>query len=172
MLVAATAGARGRVIVVVAGGGAESFGSIGRRGGESGLPTGGASVDGLTGAVVTLGAFAGGTFGGGRAFSCGGLDVVVVVVSGVVVGSTGCVAEAAAAVASTSEAARFRELPPWSPLPVAAGSDGTSAAVPGLPSDCGVTRRPVGIGSIALVVASRTCDIVMAREGGLALCWT
>ena len=111
MLVAATAGARGRVIVVDAGGGADSFGSIGRRGGESGLPIGGASVEGETGAVWTAGAFAGGTFGGGRAFSCGGLDVVVVV-SGAVVGSTGCVAEAAAAVASTSGAARFRELPP------------------------------------------------------------
>ena len=112
MLVAATAGARGRVIVVVAGGGADSFGSIGRSGGESGLPTGGASVDGLTGAVVNLGAFAGGTFAGGRAFCCGGVLVVVVVVVGVAVGSTGRVAEAAAAVASTSGAARFRELPP------------------------------------------------------------
>ena len=96
--------------------------------------------------------------------------VVVVVVSGAVVGSTGCVAEAAAAVAPASGAARFRELPPWPSLPDAACSDGTSAAVPGRPSDFGVMRRPVGTGSIASLVWSRTCDIVMAREGGFALC--
>ena len=172
VLVAATAGARGRVIVVVAGGGADNLGKAGCKGGESGLPIGGASVEGETGAVWTFGAFGGGTFAGGRAFSFG-LDVavVVVVVVWVAVGSTGCVAEAAAAVTPASGAARFRELPPWPSLPDAAGSDGTSAAVPGRPSDFGVMRRPVGTGSIASLVASRTCDIVMAREAGLALCW-